>query len=89
MRHDFNDDTSCFRDNVQVAQGGLLSEAHVKRGRKSVHGDNELHEKLGRNDPCPCGSEMLFKKCCLKVCKRDDLRWRSRLSLTLRWTNVY
>ena len=23
-----------------------------------------LHEKLGRNDPCPCGSGNKFKKCC-------------------------
>ncbi|WP_420819247.1 SEC-C metal-binding domain-containing protein [Paludisphaera borealis] len=41
-----------------------MSEAHVKRGRRVVHGDKELHEKLGRNDPCPCGSGRLFKKCC-------------------------
>jgi uncharacterized protein YecA (UPF0149 family) len=25
-----------------------------------VHGDKELHEKLGRNDPCPCGSGRSF-----------------------------
>ena len=41
-----------------------LSESHVKRGRRVVHGDKELHEKLGRNDPCPCGSGLLFKRCC-------------------------
>ncbi|MFM8332324.1 MAG: SEC-C metal-binding domain-containing protein [Candidatus Methylumidiphilus sp.] len=27
-----------------------------------VHGDKELLEKLGRNDPCPCGSGRLFQK---------------------------
>jgi hypothetical protein len=26
----------------------------VKRGLRFVHGDKELIEKLGRNDPCPC-----------------------------------
>ena len=26
--------------------------------------------KTGRNEPCPCGSGMKFKKCCLK--KTDD-----------------
>ncbi len=26
-----------------------------------VHGDKELIEKLGRNDPCPCGSARLFQ----------------------------
>jgi hypothetical protein len=37
------------------------SEAHVKRGRRIVHGDVELTEKLGRNDLCPCGSERRFQ----------------------------
>ncbi len=23
--------------------------------------------KVGRNDPCPCGSQKLYKKCCLKI----------------------
>ena len=41
-----------------------LSETHVKRGRRVVHSDKELHEKMGRNDPCPCGSGRLFKRCC-------------------------
>jgi hypothetical protein len=26
-----------------------------------VHGDKYLHEKLGRNDPCPCGSTKSFQ----------------------------
>ncbi|MSR53361.1 MAG: hypothetical protein EXS09_08725 [Gemmataceae bacterium] len=29
-----------------------------------AHGDKELVEKVGHNDPCPCGSGKLFKKCC-------------------------
>ena len=28
----------------------------MKRGLRIVHGDKELVEKLGRNDPCPCRS---------------------------------
>jgi uncharacterized protein YecA (UPF0149 family) len=39
---------------------------HVKRGVQIVHGEKELVEKLGRNDPCPCGSGKRFKKCCLE-----------------------
>jgi hypothetical protein len=27
-----------------------------------VHGDKELIEKLGRNDPCPCGSGCSFQE---------------------------
>jgi hypothetical protein len=32
----------------------------VKRGLRIVHGDKELSEKLGRRDPCPCGSGKSF-----------------------------
>jgi uncharacterized protein YecA (UPF0149 family) len=28
--------------------------------------------KIGRNDPCPCGSGRKYKKCCLG---KDDLRY--------------
>jgi hypothetical protein len=39
---------------------GFPSETRVKRGVRVVHGDKELREKLGRNDPCPCGSGHRF-----------------------------
>ncbi|MBL9033614.1 MAG: SEC-C domain-containing protein [Rhodospirillaceae bacterium] len=34
----------------------------MKRGDRVVHGDKELIEKLGRNDPCPCGSGRRFQE---------------------------
>lgn len=40
---------------------GYPSETSVKRGLRFVHGDKELVEKLGRNDPCPCGSSLRFQ----------------------------
>jgi uncharacterized protein YchJ len=40
---------------------GFPSETHVKRGQRIVHGDKELIEKTGRNDPCPCGSGRRFQ----------------------------
>ncbi|WP_367182917.1 SEC-C metal-binding domain-containing protein [Sphingomonas bacterium] len=40
---------------------GYPSETNVKRGIRFVHGDKELVEKLGRNDPCPCGSTRRFQ----------------------------
>jgi len=30
--------------------------------------------KIGRNDPCPCGSGKKFKKCCLEKTKNNSLR---------------
>lgn len=32
----------------------------------STHGSILKSEKVGRNDPCPCGSLKKFKKCCGK-----------------------
>lgn len=46
---------------------GFPSETGVKRGDRVVRGDKELIERLGRNDPCACGSGRLFKRCCLKT----------------------
>jgi uncharacterized protein YecA (UPF0149 family) len=40
---------------------GFPSETHVKRGHRVVHGEKELIEKLGRSDPCPCGSGRKFQ----------------------------
>jgi uncharacterized protein YecA (UPF0149 family) len=41
---------------------GYPSETNVKRGRQIVHGGKELIEKLGRQDPCPCGSGRKFQE---------------------------
>jgi uncharacterized protein YecA (UPF0149 family) len=30
--------------------------------------------KVGRNDPCPCGSGRKYKKCCLRKDKEKDRR---------------
>ena len=35
-----------------------------------VEGDRAASKlKIGRNDPCPCGSGKKYKKCCLKAGK--------------------
>jgi hypothetical protein len=40
---------------------GFPSETQVRRGDRVVNGHKELLEKLGRNDPCPCGSGHRFQ----------------------------
>ncbi|MCC7337271.1 MAG: SEC-C domain-containing protein [Pirellulaceae bacterium] len=42
-----------------------LSRLHAE-GVQIVHRDKRLEEKLGSNNPCPCGSGQRFKKCCLR-----------------------
>ena len=58
---------------------GFPSETRVKRGERLVGGHKELLEKLGRNDPCPCGSGRRFQT--LLHAQRRVRRLRSRLLL--------
>ncbi|MEQ1823798.1 MAG: SEC-C metal-binding domain-containing protein [Fimbriimonadaceae bacterium] len=51
---------------------GFPSETSVKRGIQIVNGEKELIEKLGRNDPCPCGSGRRFENLLLA---HKGLRW--------------
>jgi len=54
-----------LQDHLQSAMashGDEVSAAEVK----SKHPVNEAGEKIGRNDPCPCGSGKKYKNCCGK-----------------------
>jgi hypothetical protein len=43
-------------------RNGFPSETRVKRGLRFVRGgEKELVERLGREDPCPCGSGKRFQ----------------------------
>jgi len=53
--------TTAF-EHTSKRKKGFPSESRVKRGIRVVHGDKELLEKLGRNDPCPCGSTRRFQE---------------------------
>jgi hypothetical protein len=54
--------TSSAFEITRKRRRSFPSETHVKRGRRFVHGDVELIEKLGRNDLCPCGSGRRFQE---------------------------
>jgi uncharacterized protein len=43
-----------------------LYEQERKKGRINQQAAHEGHVRAGRNDPCPCGSGLKFKKCCGK-----------------------
>ena len=54
--------TSLAFEVTSKRRKGFPSETRVKRGLRSVRGgEKELVEKLGRNDPCPCGSGKSFQ----------------------------
>jgi tetratricopeptide (TPR) repeat protein len=46
----------------------LFNKLHSNLGvrhRPLLHANSvQIHSKVGRNDPCPCGSGMKYKKCC-------------------------
>lgn len=53
--------TRCVFERTSKRRRGYPSETCVGRGLRVVHGDKELSEKLGRDDPCPCGSGKRFQ----------------------------
>jgi uncharacterized protein YchJ len=47
-------------NNVFTSDERKRMYAEQKRSRTAIRND----DKVGRNDPCPCGSGKKFKKCC-------------------------
>jgi len=41
-----------------------MSHKYVRVVRPELYQKKEYEQKVGRNDPCPCGSEKKYKKCC-------------------------
>jgi preprotein translocase subunit SecA len=68
------EDTISFLFHVRLQQKEDLADIAPKEQEMSFsHGDGEPHKsepvhrkdkKVGRNDPCPCGSGKKYKKCC-------------------------
>ena len=52
-----------FTAPPQGARQGTQSPAQNQQQRQPI----SVEEKIGRNDPCPCGSGKKFKKCCGKA----------------------
>ena len=49
--------TVLYRSNAFSNTLGIIEEVENKP-------QIDLSQKIGRNDPCPCGSGKKFKKCC-------------------------
>lgn len=51
-----------------------------------------MTKKLGRNEPCPCGSGKKYKKCCLKNKKPATVERASKISTwdyVTRWVTTH
>jgi preprotein translocase subunit SecA len=62
-----------FNLNIQVApaaeeQAKVLDFSQLKTNENQIEGKSagpaSAHDKVGRNDLCPCGSGKKYKKCC-------------------------
>ena len=51
-----------YFETMSKRRKGFPSEQKVKTGIRIVHGNKVLMEKLGRKDPCPCGSGKYFQE---------------------------
>ena len=38
-----------------------------------------MSDKIGRNDPCPCGSGLKYKKCCMKIDKENERKQQQEM----------
>jgi uncharacterized protein YecA (UPF0149 family) len=46
------------------AYGARLWKERVEVMKRGIFDHNTNKTKVGRNDPCPCGSGKKYKKCC-------------------------
>ncbi len=49
--------------NLKEEKSDLLSQAHSNTQQKQITQPRKVEKKVGRNDPCPCGSGKKFKHC--------------------------
>ena len=56
-------------DNDQIKKLEILAQQYKKAHTQKVR----EYKKIGRNDPCPCGSGQKYKNCCLKSGKYEQI----------------
>ena len=58
--------TSSLAENREAFDRALQDRDRPRLARPRGEPDRRRAEKIGRNDPCPCGSGRKYKQCCLK-----------------------
>lgn len=51
---------------LMAMQGGIPEDAEIPEREHKQDTVKRSHPKIGRNDPCPCGSGKKYKHCCMK-----------------------
>lgn len=52
------------RDAIMSKELGMVYELPVQTVRRMHELEYLFHTKVGRNEPCPCGSGLKYKRCC-------------------------
>lgn len=69
-----NDTSDNMKDlENAVITGDQLTKLRALYGRKQQQLVRK-YDKIGRNDPCPCGSGKKYKKCCMKSGKYEGMK---------------
>ena len=45
----------------------------IKRGTPKPVRNSKENPKIGRNEPCPCGSGLKYKKCCINKKQEENV----------------
>ena len=57
----------CSYSDIPPVDINRLKELSVKYAKSRIESyQRQNHRKVGRNDPCPCGSGKKYKKCCIQ-----------------------
>ena len=64
MREDFEDENNYIMAQAQAAGGGQNMQEMVPERENVQETVRRTTPKVGRNDPCPCGSGKKYKYCC-------------------------
>ncbi len=67
LRNSLEENAALFREVVETGKAHV--HGHGGRSEGSAPEKPFVHraDKVGRNDPCPCGSGKKFKQCCAKL----------------------
>ena len=52
--------------NIEKKENGKITEKKDETEEKVKQQPKKAANKIGRNDPCPCGSGKKYKQCCGK-----------------------
>lgn len=57
----------CSYSDIPPDEINRLKELSIGYAKSRIEGfQHQFHRKVGRNDPCPCGSGKEYKKCCIQ-----------------------